>query len=82
MVVVTHEMGFAREVGTRVLFMDGGRILEQGRPEEIFGHPRQDRHPGVLVQGPVTDGRPGQPAPGGWGGSAAGKAAALPPARI
>ena len=43
MVVVTHEMGFAREVGTRVLFMDGGRILEQGRPEEIFGHPRQDR---------------------------------------
>ena len=43
MVVVTHEMGFAREVGNRVLFMDGGRILEQGRPEEIFGHPRQDR---------------------------------------
>ncbi len=43
MVVVTHEMGFAREVGTRVLFMDGGHILEQGRPEEIFGNPREDR---------------------------------------
>ena len=43
MVVVTHEMGFAREVGTRVLFMDGGHILEQGKPEEIFGNPREDR---------------------------------------
>ena len=43
MVVVTHEMGFAREVATRVLFMDGGHILEQGRPEEIFGNPREDR---------------------------------------
>ena len=36
MAVVTHEMGFAREVATRVLFMDGGHILEQGTPEEIF----------------------------------------------
>ena len=43
MVVVTHEMGFAREVGTRVLFMDGGHILEQGKPEEIFGNPREER---------------------------------------
>ena len=43
MVVVTHEMGFAREVGTRVLFMDGGHILEQGKPEEIFGNPQEDR---------------------------------------
>ena len=43
MVVVTHEMGFAREVATRVLFMDGGRILEQGPPEEIFGHPKEQR---------------------------------------
>ena len=43
MVVVTHEMGFAREVGTRVLFMDGGHILEQGKPEEIFGNPREAR---------------------------------------
>ena len=38
MVVVTHEMGFARKVGTRVLFMDGGQIAEQGTPEEIFEH--------------------------------------------
>ena len=36
MVVVTHEMGFAREVGTNVVFIDGGVILEQGRPEEFF----------------------------------------------
>ena len=43
MVVVTHEMGFAREVGTRVLFMDGGHILEQGKPEDIFNHPREAR---------------------------------------
>ena len=43
MVVVTHEMGFAREVGTRVLFMDGGHILEQGKPEDIFNHPREER---------------------------------------
>ena len=43
MVVVTHEMGFAREVGTRVLFMDGGHILEQGKPEDIFGNPREAR---------------------------------------
>ncbi|HIS52991.1 MAG TPA: amino acid ABC transporter ATP-binding protein [Candidatus Onthomonas avicola] len=43
MVVVTHEMGFAREVATRVLFMDGGRILEQGPPQEIFGHPKEQR---------------------------------------
>ncbi|MDR3978471.1 MAG: amino acid ABC transporter ATP-binding protein, partial [Oscillospiraceae bacterium] len=40
MVVVTHEMGFARKVGTRVLFMDGGQIAEQGTPEEIFEHPQ------------------------------------------
>ena len=40
MVVVTHEMGFAREVATRVLFMDEGRIVEQGTPEEIFGNPQ------------------------------------------
>ena len=43
MVVVTHEMGFAREVGTRVLFMDGGHILEQNTPEEFFAHPREQR---------------------------------------
>lgn len=43
MVVVTHEMGFAREVGDRVLFMDQGVILEEGTPEEIFGNPKKDR---------------------------------------
>lgn len=43
MVVVTHEMGFAREVGTRVIFMDEGQIVEQGAPEHIFKHPEMDR---------------------------------------
>ncbi len=43
MVVVTHEMGFAREVASRVLFMDGGRIIEQGTPEAIFDHPQHPR---------------------------------------
>ena len=43
MVVVTHEMGFAREVGNRVLFMDDGKILEQGSPDEIFNHPQSPR---------------------------------------
>ena len=43
MIVVTHEMGFAREVGDRVLFMDEGVILEQGTPEEIFKNPQQAR---------------------------------------
>ena len=43
MVVVTHEMGFAREVGDRVLFMDDGRIVEEGTPEQIFNHPRNPR---------------------------------------
>ena len=43
MVVVTHEMGFARKVGTRVLFMDGGQIAEQGTPEEILEHPQNAR---------------------------------------
>ena len=43
MVVVTHEMGFAREVGSRVLFMDGGHILEQNEPHAFFAHPRAER---------------------------------------
>ena len=43
MVVVTHEMGFAREVGNRVLFMADGQLLEQGSPDEIFDHPRHPR---------------------------------------
>ncbi|KXB71167.1 MULTISPECIES: amino acid ABC transporter ATP-binding protein [Peptoniphilus] len=43
MVVVTHEMGFAREVGDRIIFMDGGNVVEEGSPEEIFGNPQNDR---------------------------------------
>ena len=43
MVVVTHEMGFAREVGNRVLFMDGGKLLEEGSPTDIFEHPQHPR---------------------------------------
>ena len=43
MAVVTHEMGFAKEVGTRGMFMDEGRILEQGTPEDIFDHPKEAR---------------------------------------
>ena len=43
MVVVTHEMGFAREVGSRVLFMDEGHILEEAPPEQLFGHPKNAR---------------------------------------
>ena len=43
MVVVTHEMGFAKEVGSRVLFMDSGKILEQNTPQEFFDHPQNPR---------------------------------------
>lgn len=43
MICVTHEMGFAREVATRVLFMDGGKVAEQGTPEEIFENPKSER---------------------------------------
>ena len=43
MVVVTHEMGFAREVGSRVIFMDGGKIIEENTPEEFFANPKSDR---------------------------------------
>ena len=43
MVVVTHEMGFAREVGDRVLYLHEGRVLEEGKPEEIFDHPKHER---------------------------------------
>ena len=43
MIVVTHEMGFAREVGTRLLFVDGGYIVEQGNPKEVFEHPKEER---------------------------------------
>ena len=48
MVVVTHEMGFAREVGTRVLFVDQGSILEEGIPEAIFNHAKEERTKNFL----------------------------------
>ena len=43
MVVVTHEMSFAREVASRVVFMDGGKVVEQGPPSEVFGNPKEER---------------------------------------
>jgi len=43
MVVVTHEIGFAREVADRILFMDGGEIIEEGTPEEVLNHPQKKR---------------------------------------
>jgi polar amino acid transport system ATP-binding protein len=43
MVIVTHEMGFAREVGTRLIFMDEGKVVEDGDPKEIFSSPSDER---------------------------------------
>jgi polar amino acid transport system ATP-binding protein len=48
MVVVTHEMGFAKEVADRVIFMDGGKIVEEGNPKEIFSNPKEDRTKAFL----------------------------------
>ncbi len=48
MIVVTHEMGFAREVGDRVLFMDGGYIVEEGQPDDLFGNPKNERTKAFL----------------------------------
>ena len=50
MVVVTHEMGFAREVASRVLFMDEGKIIEQGTPKDIFENPQSDRLKSFLAK--------------------------------
>ena len=50
MAVVTHEMGFAREVSNRVLFLDGGKIVEEGAPAEIFGSPKSDRLKSFLAK--------------------------------
>ncbi len=50
MVVVTHEMGFAKEVASRVLFMDEGNILEQGAPQDIFQNPQSDRLKSFLAK--------------------------------
>ena len=48
MIVVTHEMGFAREVGDRVIFMDEGYIVEENHPEEFFGNPQHQRTQAFL----------------------------------
>ncbi len=50
MLVVTHEMGFAREVGSRVLFLDNGRILEEGKPQQLFSHPQHSRTKEFLAK--------------------------------
>ncbi len=50
MVVVTHEMGFAREVAHRVVFLDGGKLLEQGTPQQIFGNPQNERLRSFLAK--------------------------------
>lgn len=50
MVVVTHEMGFAREVGSRVVFMDGGAVIEEGTPKELFGSPQHPRTRDFLAK--------------------------------
>ncbi|WP_322630855.1 amino acid ABC transporter ATP-binding protein [Aedoeadaptatus coxii] len=48
MVVVTHEMGFAREVGDRILFLDEGLLVEEGTPDEVFNHPKEERTQSFL----------------------------------
>ncbi|MBR1805219.1 MAG: amino acid ABC transporter ATP-binding protein [Selenomonadaceae bacterium] len=48
MIIVTHEMGFAREVGTRLLFVDDGYIVEQGKPKDVFEHPKEERTKSFL----------------------------------
>ncbi len=50
MVVVTHEMGFAKEVGSRVIFMDDGKIVEENTPDELFSNPKSDRLKGFLAK--------------------------------
>jgi general L-amino acid transport system ATP-binding protein len=50
MLVVTHEMGFARQVAHRVIFMDDGQVVEQNEPEEFFGNPQSDRTKLFLSQ--------------------------------
>jgi ABC-type polar amino acid transport system ATPase subunit len=50
MIVVTHEMGFAREVANRLVFFDHGQIVEMGTPEHIFNEPREERTRAFLTQ--------------------------------
>ena len=57
MMVVTHEMGFAREVADRVVFMDGGVIVEEGTPDEVIGRPQDERTRAFLSAGARPDAR-------------------------
>ncbi|HGY10407.1 MAG TPA: amino acid ABC transporter ATP-binding protein, partial [Oceanithermus profundus] len=50
MLVVTHEMGFAREVADRVIFMDMGEIIEEGEPDQVFSHPQHERTQSFLAR--------------------------------
>jgi polar amino acid transport system ATP-binding protein len=61
--LVTHEMGFAREIADRICFLDAGRILEQGPPDELLGHPRHERTRRFLER-VVDSRRVDPPAPG------------------
>jgi polar amino acid transport system ATP-binding protein len=63
MIVVTHELDFAREVGDRVIFMDAGRIVEEGRPADVFSAPREERTRAFLRR-LLRTGAPHRPAPG------------------
>lgn len=54
MVIVTHEMAFARDVAHRIVFMDGGKVIESGRPDEVFSHPREERTRQFLAKFLVT----------------------------
>ncbi len=55
MVIVTHEMSFAREVADRVIFMDGGYIVEEGTPQEVLLHPQEPRTIDFLNKGSLND---------------------------
>ena len=50
MLCVTHEMGFARQVADRVIFLDSAKIVEEGTPEEVFGHPKNERTKAFLAK--------------------------------
>ncbi len=50
MIVVTHEIGFAREAADRVIFMDGGKVVEQGKPEDVLGNPQHQRTRSFLAR--------------------------------
>src|SRR5699024_9037755 len=55
MIIVTHEMAFAREVADHVIFMEGGHIVEQGTPEQIFIHPKEERTKNFIRQHGTTE---------------------------